>query len=85
LDGTDYHPVPAPSFDDEVERFLRQKHLYAVRSVLEVFLGKASGGAEDMCSIASIEYDDGATIIDAEISIDLRTEKIESCEHCGPD
>ena len=70
--------------EDEVEIYLRQKHFYAIQTVLNVYLGKSPGGVGDLCTIAGIEFYDGNTVIDAEIKINLLTEPIESCDHCGP-
>jgi len=52
--------------------------------VLNIYVGKSSGGANDICAIAGIEYDGGNTIIDAEIKINLLADNIESCDSCGP-
>lgn len=71
--------------EDEIEAYLKLKHFHAIQSVLKVFIGVSPGGKNDSCTIAGIEYGEGLTVIDAEIKIDLLPDKIESCDHCGPD
>lgn len=68
--------------EDELEEFLSLKHLFAIQTALEVLTGKTPGGKNDPCAAAEIAFEDGDTIIDARISIDLVTEKIESCGNC---
>ncbi len=70
--------------DNEIEKYLRLKHFTAIQSVLNVYLGKSSGGANDSCAIAGIEYDGRNILIDADIKIDLTSDNVESCDHCGP-
>jgi len=70
--------------EDHIMEFLNLKHLIAVKSVLNAYLGNISAGAGDPCSIAGIESDGEGTIIDADIDIGLMTDKIKSCSHCGP-
>ncbi|RKX20811.1 MAG: hypothetical protein DRP51_05165 [Candidatus Zixiibacteriota bacterium] len=69
---------------EDIETYLRLKHFSAIQSVLNIYVGKSSGGANDICAIAGIEYDGGNTIIDAEIKINLLADNIESCDSCGP-
>lgn len=68
---------------DGIEEFLSLKHLFAIQSVLEVLTGKEPGGPDDPCSAAEISCDDGEFVIDAQINLDLVTEKIKSCGNCG--
>ena len=70
--------------EDEIEQYLRQKHFYAIRSVLNVYVGVSPGGTGDLCTIAGIEHSSEFTVIDAEISIDLLADQVEPCDHCGP-
>lgn len=65
--------------DDQLEKFLNLKHLFAIRATLTSFTGKDSAGVNDTCTIVSVSYDGDDTIIDAEINIGLLTEKIEAC------
>lgn len=71
------HPSEEP-----LEEFLGLKHLIAVQSVLEVLTGREAGGPEAMCAAAEIAFEDGDTIIDAVIRVDLVTEAIKSCGNC---
>ena len=73
----DEHPI-----EDELEEFLSLKHLFAVQSVLEVLTGKEPGGKNDPCAAAEIAYENGDVVIDAQIAVDLVTEKIKSCGNC---
>ncbi|MBI5095946.1 MAG: hypothetical protein HZB26_26365 [Candidatus Hydrogenedentes bacterium] len=70
------------TIEDEIEEFLSLKHLFAIQSALEVLTGKEPGGPEDPCAAAEISYEDGELTIDAEINLDLVTEKIKSCGNC---
>ena len=72
------HPV-----DDPIEEFLALKHLIAVQSALEVLTGAASGAAAEICAAAEISYEAGHTVLDAQIKVDLVTERIKSCGNCG--
>ncbi len=76
-DFLEEHPV-----EEEIEEFLTLKHLIAVQGALEVLLGIAHGGPGEMCAAAEIGYEDGLTTLDARISVDLVTEKIQSCGNC---
>jgi hypothetical protein len=69
--------------EEELEEFLALKHLIAVQSAIEVLTGKTSGGAKEMCAAAEIQFEDGETVIEARINVDLVTEKIKSCGNCG--
>jgi hypothetical protein len=70
--------------DHELEEFLFLKHLFAIQSALEVLVGKAAGGPKDACAVADIvcDIDSGDTVIDAQIPVELMTEKIQSCGAC---
>jgi NifU-like protein involved in Fe-S cluster formation len=70
-------------FTDKNNEYLALKHLFALKTTLEVFLGVAPGGVSEECTIASVEYENNETIIDADISNKLITDKIESCGDCG--
>jgi hypothetical protein len=71
------HPV-----EDPIEEFLNLKHLIAVQSALEVLIGRARGGPKDICAAAEIGCEGNDTVLDARISIELMTQKIESCGNC---
>lgn len=73
----DAHPV-----EEDIEAFLTLKHLIAVQGALEVLLGRASGGPGELCAAAEVGYEEGHTTLDARISVDLVTEKIQSCGNC---
>jgi hypothetical protein len=70
------------AIEDEIEEFLSLKHLFAIQSALEVLTGKEPGGPGDPCAAAEISYDNGELTIDAEINLELVTEKIKSCGNC---
>lgn len=67
---------------DPLEEFLALKHLIAVQSAMEVLTGRASGGADEMCAAAEIAFEDGDTVIEARLSVDLLTDEIRSCGNC---
>ena len=71
------HPI-----DDELEEFLGLKHFFAIQSALEVLTGRSSGGPDDPCAAAEIAYESGEVVIDAQIKVDVVTEKIKSCGNC---
>lgn len=68
--------------EEEIEEFLNLKHLIAVQSALEVLIGRADGGPNQICAAAEISYENGEAVLDARISVDLVTEKIKSCGGC---
>lgn len=68
--------------EEAIEEFLGLKHLIAVQSVLEVFIGRAAGGPDDACATAEVSYGDGEARIEALIKVDVVTEKIKSCGNC---
>jgi hypothetical protein len=67
---------------ESIEEFLGLKHLFALQSALEVLTGKAPGRKDDPCPVAAVSYEEGRTIIDAQIVIDAITDKIKSCGGC---
>lgn len=68
--------------EEPLEEFLGLKHLIAVQSALEVLVGRASGGAGEICAAAEIGFEEDATVLVARISVDLITEKIKACGNC---
>lgn len=68
--------------DDALEEFLTLKHLFAVQGALEVLTGREPGGPADVCAAAEIIYDEGECVIEAEIKVDLVTDKIKACGGC---
>ena len=75
---------PLTFADDEegIEEFLSLKHLIAVQSTIEVYLGKAPCGPAEMCAASEISFDGEETVIRARILVDLVTEAIKSCGRC---
>jgi hypothetical protein len=67
----------------DVEEFITFKHLFAVVSALETLTGKQPGGADSPCAVAEISYDNGNLIGEAEIAVDIVTEKIRACGICA--
>lgn len=68
--------------EEELEEFLTLKHLIAVQEALEVLTGREPGGPADICAAAEIVYDAGECVIEAELKVDLVTDKIKSCGGC---
>lgn len=67
---------------DDVDAFLILKHLFAIQAAVEVLVGNTSGSKNDPCKAAEICYDGEETIIEAQISVDILTEKIKACGAC---
>ncbi len=68
---------------DEFEEFLSLKHLYAVKSALEVYSGREAGGPGEAFAVASIEFtEEGGVILEGQIAVDLVTDRIKSCGEC---
>lgn len=68
---------------DDIERFLRLKHLFAVQSALEVYTGEQSGGKGSICTVVGVRDDNGEILIDADIDLGLVTDKIKACDGCS--
>lgn len=68
--------------EDEVAVFLALKHLFAVQTALRAATGLDPAGLLDPCTIARIASDGIDTIIEADISVEILTEKIKSCGNC---
>lgn len=69
---------------NDVDMFIKLKHLFAIQMALAVYRGAEPGGPNDICSIAEIGFDGENSVIDADIRIDLITSKIEACGFCNP-
>lgn len=67
---------------DEVELFLELKHLFALQSGLRALLGMDPAGAEDPVKASRIASDGGKLMFEAELSVDILTERIKSCGRC---
>ncbi len=67
---------------DEVEMFLQLKHLFAVQAGLQALTGVNPAGPSEPVRVASVACEDSRVIIEAEISLDVITEKIEACGKC---
>jgi hypothetical protein len=72
-----------PETSEEVIHFLYLKHFFAIHSVMEVLIGRASGGKSQACVLAELSYDVNGLTIEADINIDLNTRKIKACGGCG--
>ncbi len=68
--------------ENDAARFLHLKHLFAIQSALEAYTGRSDGSRNSPCMVAEIGYDQGQIIIDADISVELTTEKIRACPGC---
>jgi hypothetical protein len=67
---------------DNINRFLSLKHLLALKMTLETLIGKEAGGPTDFCRIIEINYDKDRLIIEAEIDVNIATNKIRLCDAC---
>lgn len=68
---------------DKRLQFICLKHFIALSALLRVYTGREAGGVADFCTIADIKSDNGAVTIEAQIAVDLVTEKIKSCGYCN--
>ncbi len=69
--------------DESWKQYYYLKHFIALHSAIAVYTGRQSGGAEDYCSIIKISFDRGITTIEAELALDVVTDKVRHCEKCG--
>ena len=79
-EGDDFlaeYPIP-----DDLEEFLSLKHLYAIKSALEVFAGREAGGRNEPFALSEIGYQEGRWMIEGRISVELVTDRIKSCGGC---
>ncbi len=67
---------------DDTDRFLHLKHLFAIQDVLQVYVGRDSGGKSSRCAVAKIHRENDTVVIDADINIELVAEKIIACADC---
>jgi hypothetical protein len=65
-----------------INKFLRLKHLIALKMALEAYTGQSSGAVSSACKIAEINYDKSGVIIDADIEVDIMVDKIKACGPC---
>ena len=68
----------------DLGQYLIVKHFLAVQSGLAVMLGRKEGGANDHCSVESIEYGPEGMVLTAQIGVEGMTEEIKACRgSCG--
>ncbi len=70
--------------DNQIEEFLGLKHLFALQAALRVYAGIDPGSVGKSCALAEIGFDGADTVIDADINVNIITERIRACAHCGP-
>lgn len=68
--------------DDEVLEYLLLKHFFSARAGAAAILGKEPFGAEDFCTIETIEQTSEGLKATALIRIDAVTDEIKSCGRC---
>jgi len=74
--------VPPDSGMEEAEEFLTLKHFFALQIALEVLTGRAPGGVADQCVVARVTQEGDELVFEADLPIDLPTERIRSCGRC---
>lgn len=79
--GADEFAEAHPTADD-TEEFLLLKHLFALQGGLRVLLGEEPGGIASPVRVARVACEDGRTILESEISVDVVTEQIRACGRC---
>ncbi len=67
---------------DEVEQFLELKHLFGLQAGLRALLGQEAAGASDPVSASRVAFEEQELLFEAELSVDILTERIESCGRC---
>lgn len=68
---------------NEIEDFLRLKHLFALQMAIDTFTGgQAGGGKNASCNIVEVNYGSDGIIIEADISVDIIAERIKACGPC---
>ena len=68
----------------DIEDFLHLKHLFALQMTFDTFTGgQAGGGKNASCKIAEVSYGSDGIIIEADIAIDIITERIKACGPCN--
>jgi hypothetical protein len=65
-----------------ISEFLRLKHLIALKMALEAYTGGSAGGSSEICKIAEISYDHTGVVIEADIEVEIMTDKIRACTRC---
>lgn len=68
--------------ESELEDFLRLKHLVSVQAALAVLTGRQNGGPACVCNALDVAQEEGNTVFDARIRVDLLTQEIPPCGRC---
>ena len=71
------------TFPSEEEEYLAFKHFFALRLGMGVYVGEIAGRASDPCSIARLAYGEDETDFEAEIDVQILTDRIKSCGRCS--
>jgi hypothetical protein len=67
---------------DDLSLFLHLKHLFAIQGALQVYTGRSFGGKGSNCTVARINREEDQVVVDADIDVDLVTERIRTCGCC---
>ena len=67
---------------DDLKEYLVLKHFLAVRTALEIYAGRQSGGLSDHCTIEAIEYGPDEVRIAAHLDVRGLTDEIQACKNC---
>jgi hypothetical protein len=67
----------------DVREFMVVKHFLAVRTGLEIMLGRTSGGVKDYCKVARIEHGPDGMLLEADLSVQGMTDEIRACGNCA--
>jgi hypothetical protein len=63
--------------------FTEGKHLAALQAALRVLTGASAGGKDAPCAAARVHYEDGQTIIEARLAVDVPAADVPPCEPCA--
>lgn len=67
----------------DLEEFINLKHLFGLQVVLAAILGEKAAGVGESCVLLGVEYDQDGMTAEAEIAVDLLTDRIRACSTCG--
>ena len=67
----------------DVEEFIHLKHLLGLQAVLGALTGEQSGGIGQMCTLVEVYYDQNGIYAEADIAVDVLTDRIQACGTCG--
>ena len=68
---------------DELQEYLRLKHLFSIQALLGRYSGRPEFDDDSLVEVLSIDYDQSGARIRARLNLEVITEKIKACGLCG--